>query len=268
MKVECRGELISALTVTKSIKQSIIKQRIILRKDSRRLDFETEIDWKEPHSLLKVDFCSNIYTDSLLSEIQFGHIKRPNHKNRQHDADQYEVCQHKWSALAEPNRGLAILNDCKYGISADNGRMSLTLIKTSAAPAMHSDECLHQFTYSVMPYTGTFFESKVINEAYELNYPVICNMGKTETASYFKISAENVILETVKPAEDGSQDIILRLYESKNAYTKFNIDFGFDICEAFTTNMLEENQNKLVIQNNSLELELKPFEIVTIRIKK
>jgi alpha-mannosidase len=90
-------------------------------------------------------------------------------------------------------------------------------------------------------------------------------MGKTESASYFKVSAENVILETVKPAEDGSKDTILRLYESKNTYTKFNIDFGFDIREAYITNMLEENQNKLEIENNSLTLELKPFEIITVK---
>lgn len=268
VQTECHGELVSAITVTKTIKQSIIKQHIVLRKDSHRLDFETEIDWKEPHSLLKVDFSSNIHTDGLLSEIQFGHIKRPNHKNRQHDADQYEVCQHKWSALAEANRGFAILNDCKYGISADGGRVSLTLIKTSAAPAMHSDECLHKFTYSVMPYTGTFFDSNVINEAYELNYPVLCKIGKAEKISYFNLSAKNVILETVKPAEDGSSDIILRLYESKGAYTNFDLNFGFDICEAFITNMLEANQSKLKIENNSLKLQIKPFEILTVRIKR
>lgn len=268
VKVECRGELISALTVTKSIKQSVIKQRIVLRKGSRRLDFETEIDWKEPHSLLKVDFCSNIHTDSLLSEIQFGYVKRPNHKNRQHDADQFEVCQHKWSALTEANRGFAVLNDCKYGISADNGRMSLTLIKTSAAPAMNSDVCTHQFTYSVMPYTGTFFDSRVINESYELNCPVLCKAGKADSKSYFRISAQNVIAETVKPAEDGSSDIILRLYESKGAYTPCTVWLGFDAGEAWTTDMLEANRKVLEVRNNSLTLELKPFEIVTVRIKR
>ena len=268
IQIEFRGELISALTVTKTINQSVIKQRIILRKDSRKLDFETVIDWKETHRLLKVDFCSNIFTDNLLSEIQFGNIKRPNHKNRQHDADQFEVCQHKWSALTEANRGFAILNDCKYGISADGGRISLTLIKTSAAPAMNSDVCTHQFTYSVMPYTGTFFDSRVINESYELNCPVLCKAGKADSKSYFRISAQNVIAETVKPAEDGSGDIILRLYESKGAYTPCTVWLGFDAGEAWTTDMLEANRKVLEMRNNSLTLELKPFEIVTVRIKR
>lgn len=268
VEIETRGELFSSLIVTKSINNSIVKQRILLYKDCRRLDFETEVDWKEKHSLLKVDFCSNIHTDCLLSEIQFGHIKRPNHKSWQHDADQYEVCQHKWSALTEANRGLAILNDCKYGISADGGRMSLTLIKTSAAPAMNSDVCEHQFTYSIMPYIGTFFDSRVVNEAYNLNYPVTCRKGKADAKSYVQISADNVILETVKFAEDNSGDVILRLYESQNAYTQCNINFGFDISKAYLTNMLEENQQELEIDNNSLILNLKAFEIVTIRIKK
>lgn len=265
--VECRGSLMSSLVIRKKILDSEVVQRVILRKDSRRLDFETEIDWRETHKLLKVDFNTNIHTDELISEIQFGHIKRPNHKNRQHDADRFEVCQHKWSVLTEGSRGLAVLNDCKYGISADEGRMSLTLLKSAAAPALYADKGVHHFTYSVMPFTKTFFESSVVQEAYELNYPAIVKMGETGTQSLLRVSEKNVIVETVKFAEDGSGDLIIRLYESQNTYTCCRLSFGFDVQEVAVTDMLEKKKRRIEVQENSVVLAMKAFEIVTLRVK-
>lgn len=266
VEVEHRGNLLSSLLIKKTINNSTIKQRVLLREDSKRIDFETEVDWNETHKLLKVDFNTNIHTNELLSEIQFGHVKRPTHRNRQHDADRFEVWQHKWSALAEGNRGVAILNDCKYGISADEGRMSLTLLKSAAAPALHADKGVHRFTYSIMPFTETFFDSDVIQEAYELNYPAHIMSGEGKDGSLLDISAKNVIIETVKFAEDGSGDLIVRLYECQNAYTNCKLDFGFDVKAAFVTDMLENEGIELEVQENALVLELMAFEIKTLRI--
>ena len=266
VKVENRGNLVSSLLIKKKINNSFITQRVLLRKDSKRIDFETEVDWNETHKLLKVDFNTNIHTSEMLSEIQFGHVKRPTHKNRQHDADRFEVWQHKWSALAEGNRGVAILNDCKYGISADEGRMSLTLLKSAAAPALHADKGVHQFTYSVMPFTETFFDSSVIQEAYELNYPAHVMTGEGMEGSLLTVSEKNVIVETVKFAEDGSGDLIVRLYECQNAYTKCKLDFGFDVKEVYATDMLENNAEQVEVQDNHVALVMKSFEIKTLRV--
>lgn len=266
IEVESRGVLFSSLLIRKRINHSEIRQRVMLRWDSRRIDFETEVDWQETHRLLKVDFVTSIHTDELLSEVQFGHVKRPTHRNRQHDADRFEVWQHKWSALAEANRGVAILNDCKYGISAEGGKMSLTLLKSAAAPALHADKGTHRFTYSMMPYIGTFFESDVIREAYELNMPVHTVMGSVTTGSLLEVSEGNIILETVKYAEDESGDMILRLYESQNNQTNCKLRFGFDVKGVYITDMLENNICQKEVCNGEVSLQLKAFEILTLRL--
>lgn len=266
IEMESRGALFSSLLIRKRINHSEIRQRVTLRRDSRRIDFETEADWKETHRLLKVDFATSVHTDELFSEVQFGHVKRPTHRNRQHDADRFEVWQHKWSALAEGNRGVAILNDCKYGISAEDGIMSLTLLKSAAAPALHADKGTHRFTYSLMPYTGTFFESDVIKEAYELNMPVHTVMGSVATGSLLEVSEKNVIIETVKYAEDESKDVILRLYESQNNQTNCKLRFGFDVKEVHVTDMLEKNIRQETVNNREVSLQLKAFEILTLRL--
>jgi len=217
--VEYKGELESSLIIKRKLNKSSVVQRAILRKDSKRIDFVTEIDWKETHKLLKVDFSSNIHTDEMLSETQYGYVKRPNHKTRQFDQDRYEVWNYKWSALCESKRGLALLNDCKYGISADGERMSLTLLRSTVNPARTADKRVHNFTYSIMPYTEELAESNVVREGYELNSPVVVKNGYKGEKSLISVSEKNVIVDIVKLAEDNSGDVIVRLYESMNTLT-------------------------------------------------
>lgn len=262
------GELESALQIRKKIGNSEIVQRVSLQKDSRHIDFETEIDWQETHKLLKIDFNTNLQTDELVSEIQYGYIKRPNHKSRKYDADRFEVCQHKWSALAEGRRAAAILNDSKYGISADGGRMSLTALKSSASPARKADRGVQKFTYSFMPVEGAFVDSEVIRKAYELNCPVSVCRGYSEEKSMLSLSCDNVIVDTVKQAEDGSGNVVIRLYESKKTHTRCTIKLNFEIEKAYLTDMLEENSQEIVTCGSVIELDFGAFEVKTLKIIK
>jgi len=265
---EYEGELYSSLLITKKLNESTLTQRAILRKDCPYVEFETEVDWKETHKLLKVDYSTNICTDELISEVQFGYIKRPTHSNREHDADRFEMCQQKWSAMAESERGLAILNDSKYGIGAKGNRMSLTLLKAGAFPDLHADKGIQTFTYAVMPFSKTLGDSGVIQAAYGLNHTVTLQDGLAEEKSLLQISKDNVIIDTVKTAEDGSGDIVIRLYESKKSYTNCELSLGFDVKEAYLTNMIEEVQAPLEVKDNKIQLNLRAFEVKTIKVKK
>lgn len=265
---EYKGNLYSSLTVTKKLLNSEIRQRIILRKGSRRIDFETEIDWNETHKLLKVDFNTNVHSEELTSEIQYGYVKRPTHRNRNYDEARFEVWQHKWSALCEAKRGFAILNDCKYGISADASRMSLTLLRSATYPALNTDKGTHNFTYSVMPFTESLADSGVIEEAYELNCPVMVREGYANEKSYLRTSARNIIIDTVKNAEDGSGDLIVRMYECMGTYTPMTLTLNFDASTVFITDMLETDSVKVPLNGNEISLNFKAFEIVTLRIKR
>lgn len=260
------GELISYIDTERTIGKSVIKQRISLKKDSRRVDFATNINWKETHKLLKVDFTSNIHTDEMISEIQYGYIKRPNHKTRLSDKERFEVCQHKWSVLKEEKRGFGIINDSKYGISADDGRMSLTLLKSPSAPDLNADKGVHDFTYSIYVFGDSLFDSGIQKEALCLNVkPVYC-IGKAETKSIFKTNCDNVIIDTVKTAEDGSGDIIVRMYEAYNSYTNCELTVNMDFKKAVVTDMLENNICDAQTRNNTVNLKFGGFEVVTLRL--
>jgi len=257
---------IAKIKLTRKIHESTLTQLISLRNNKRRIDFETTIDWQERHKLLKVAFPVNIHANEAIHEIQFGHIRRPTHRSRPFDADRFEVCNHKWTALAEENRGLAILNDCKYGINVLGNSMNLTLLKSALAPDPIADKGIQTFTYAIYYWNGSFGDCDVVREAYEMNCPVLLLDGAAGQASFFNLDATNIIIETVKLAEDGSNDIILRLYEAKRNRTHCTLSTVLPINKASQTDMLERHQGELSVSQGKIELDFRPFEVKTLRL--
>ena len=245
--------------------KTVLKQDMIFYADSPRIDFETELDWNEVHKLLKVGFDVNVMSSTARSEIQFGNIKRPTHENYATDKSQFEVCNHKWTDLSDNRFGVAILNDCKYGISVDGSDLRLTLHKGGCHPDPRGDIGKHSFTYSLLVHESGFSTDSVIKPAYELNYPIIAVNGAKPCdkmlSSMFSVDAENVIIETVKPAEDGN-GVILRLYETEGCFALCNLKSDYDMDKAFETDMLEYKDE--LLKNTTLNF--KPFEIKTLRI--
>ncbi len=268
LEVICAGPLEARLRLIRKLHASTLSQDIILRRNSRRIEFSTTVDWQENHKLLKVCFPVDIFAYEAIHEIQFGHIRRPNHRSRPYDADRFEVCNHKWSALAEENRGVAILNDCKYGLSVTGNSLNLTLLKSALAPDPGADRGLQTFTYAVFAWNGSLAESGVVREAYELNCPVLVLPGasKEGAGSLFQLDAGNIILETFKPAEDGSSDVILRLYESKRMATRCRLSTCLPVKSASQENMIEEPGTSLPLDGSSIALDFRPFEIKTVRL--
>jgi alpha-mannosidase len=259
--------LVGEIRLTRKLSQSGLTQIIRLRSGSRRIDFETGIDWQESHKLLKVAFPVDIHAEEAIHEIQFGHLRRPTHRSRPYDADRFEVPNQKWSALAEENRGVAVLNDSKYGLSVQGNSLNLTLLKSALAPDMTADKGVQHFTYSIYAWNGSLAESGVVQESYDLNVPVRVLPGAAGEMSLFSLDAANVIIETVKPAENEAKDVIVRLYESKRMATRCKLQTALQVKAANQTNMLEENQSDLPFEEGKIALEFRPFEIKTVRLR-
>ncbi|MDD5707716.1 MAG: glycoside hydrolase family 38 C-terminal domain-containing protein [Kiritimatiellae bacterium] len=264
--VAARGPLVAVLKVKRKLNHSLLVQEIRLRRHSRRIEFHTRIEWREKHKLLKAAFPFAIHANEAVHEIQFGHLKRPNHASRQFDADRFEVCNQKWTALCEENRGVAVLNDCKYGVNARGGSINLTLLRSPLAPDMTADQGTQEFTYACYVWNGSFAESALVREAYELNAPIMTASGFAPAQSLFTLDAGNIILEAVKPAEDGSGDMILRLYESKRMATRCRLGTSLPVRKARAADMLEATGATLPLRSGRIDLKFRPFEIKTLRL--
>jgi alpha-mannosidase len=93
------------------------------------------------------------------------------------------------------------------------------------------------------------------------------NKGRLPQAmSMVNIDSDNIILETIKKAED-SDDIIIRLYECYNRRTNASINFFREIESVVECNLMERDLNKVESSKNSFTSEFKPYEIKTFKIK-
>jgi len=250
-----------------------ISQRLIIYRNSPRIDFRTELDWHEHQILLKAAFPVNVRATRATYDIQFGSIERPTHWNTPFDTAHYENPAHKWVDLSEGNYGVALLNDCKYGYDVKDNLLRITLHRSPTDPDETADQGRHEFTYSLLPHTGTWRESDVIHEAYDLNDPLIAQLSPARpqgnlpsTYSWADVGSDHVVLETVKKAEDENAWIV-RLYECKQYRSNaVVIGFGQPIRNAVECNLLEEDETPVAYQGNQLTFAVKPFEIKTFKI--
>jgi len=245
---------------------STMVQDMVLHVGSAQVDFESVIDWAEKHKLLKAKFALDIRTDFARHEIQYGYIERPNHRNLPQDQAKFEVCAHKWTDLSETEFGVALLNDCKYGVSVLEGEVGLSLMKSGTHPDMRGDAGRHLFTYSLLPHACGFSVESVVRPAYELNVPPLAKMvgdGVKPFHGPVEVEAKNVIVECLKWAEKGNA-FIVRLYEAGKTGGKVKVKFNMALAAVSETNMLEEKPRKLRLNRNAVSLYMKPFEIKTL----
>ncbi len=262
------GPVCTVLELEYRCSLSTIWQRIYFYADTRRIDFETKVDWKLHQHLLKAEFPVDIHSDEATFEIQFGNVTRKVHTNTSWDKARFESCAQKWMDFSEGHYGVSLLNDCKYGHSVRDGVIGLTLIKSGVEPNPNADVEIHEFTYSLYPHGETWKQAGTVQEGYKLNQPAYAVAGGEvgKNVGFASVEQRNVILETVKQAEDGD-GIILRLYECENARTKTVLRIPDTVKTAYSTNLLEEIEEELPVAEGKIALTIKPYEIKTILLR-
>ena len=135
------------------------------------------------------------------------------------------------------------------------------------------DQGHHSFSYAIYPHGGNHIDAKTNMISYDFNYKAIPKYLKAQdgsledTKSLFRLSKDNVIIETIKKAED-SNDLIVRLYESENKATSTTLYTDFDMVSVDEVNLMEKENHSIKSKKNSVELSFKPFEIKTLLIKR
>ncbi|MEA3334317.1 MAG: alpha-mannosidase [Chloroflexota bacterium] len=280
------GPLRATLEIRRRVLNSNYVQRISLSHNSARLDFDTQIDWRERHIMLKVAFPVEVFSPVATYEIQWGNVERPTHSNTSWDWARFETCAQKWVDLSEGGYGISLLNDCKYGHDIKDNVMRISLLRGPTSPDPEADQGEHRFAYSLLPHAGGWGET-TIAAAYALNDPLIVwvNPGELESSaqatqvddsgdrrvavsshpSFVSVDQPNVVVETIKRAEDGN-GLIVRLYESQRRRGLVTLTAAFEVAEAWHANLLEENETELEASGNQVTLSIKPYEIVTVRL--
>lgn len=272
-KVEYCNHLGACITQNFRFGKSQIEQKIILHKGSKSVEIRNKADWQESKKMLKVLAKADIHTSYATYEIQYGNIKRPTAKNYSWEQTRFgtDTYGHRFADISEPNYGLALINDCKYGYSIHENNLELSLLRSPKTPDPSADMGIHEFTYCYYPHKGDLEHSKTLRKAHQLNSPLIIreisNEEIMEERSYFNVSDKNIKIEVVKRSLN-DEDIILRIYEAMGMSTKTELRTFHEYKGFYESTMLETKEKKIHGKGKICPLTFKPFEIKTLCLKK
>ncbi|MCQ4079855.1 glycosyl hydrolase-related protein [Streptomyces sp. RB6PN25] len=268
-----------SVRVARSFGGSRVTQVLTLTAGEKRLDIDTEVDWHETEKFLKAAFPVDIHADRYASETQFGHLYRPTHTNTSWEAAKFEACNHRFVHLEEPGWGVAIVNDSTYGhdvtrtVRAEDSGTTTTvrvsLLRAPRFPDPHTDQGVHRFRHAFLPGAGI---ADAVREGYRINLPERRVPGNAEVAPLVAVDDDAVVVSAVKLADDASGDVIVRLYESRGGRARTRLTAGFDADGVTACDLLErplrDVSTRPVLEDDGVELRLRPFEIVTLRLSR
>jgi alpha-mannosidase len=141
--------------------------------------------------------------------------------------------------------GVSLLNDSKYGFDVRGGTMRMSLLRASYDPDPTPDQGVHHLRYALLPHRGSWREAQTPRRAHEFNNPVIAvpvapHAGPWPASrSFLRVAPANMILTTLKRAEDG-QGYIARVYNSTGVGGRATLTCGLPVRAATACDLLEQ----------------------------
>jgi len=266
---------VATAVVQRSFGDSTVTQTLRLQPGARRLDVECDMDWHESEKFLKAAFPLDVHADRWASETQFGHIFRPTHQNTSWDAAKFEIAAHRWVHAGEPGYGLAVVNDSTYGhdvsrTTRDSGgtttTVRLSLIRAPRFPDPQTDQGRHVVNYALVVGAGI---AEAVEEGYRINLPErVVAGGIASVDPVVAVDNDAVVVEAVKLADDRSGDVVVRLYESRGGRASATLTTTFDLTGVDEVDLLERPLSARDRSANTVPLALRPFQILTLRLRR
>ncbi len=243
------GALRSVVRTKHKFGESYLTQDFILAKGQKTLRVDCKAMWQEKFTMLKFAFPIGGNDAISTYEIPCGFIKRP--------CNGEEEPALNWADLTVTKDGkrvgISVISDSKYSYDCPDAELRLTALRNvifadhysdrPAADFNFTDEGLNKFSYGVYLHSGEAETSDVVKQAHTFNNNVVAvpeSYHKGELPandSYMYTNLDNVIITALKRCEDGSGDLIVRLYETKGIESSrgyimsklFDNGFWFDI---------------------------------------
>ena len=274
LRVESSAEA-ATVVVTRSFGASRVEQRITLAAGAPSVAVTSTVDWHEKQKLLKLGFGLDVHADRSASETQFGHIFRPTHVNTSWEFARFEICAHRFLHVGEPGYGVAITNDATYGHDVgrrtrEDGGTTTTvrqsLLRAPLYPDPEADQGRHVLTTTIRPGAAI---ADAVEEGYRTNLAPRLVQGGQPVAPLVTVSNEAVVVEAVKLAEDGSGDLVVRLYESLGGRARATVTAHAGATAVVATDLLERPlEGGVSADGAAVDLALRPFQLVTLRFRR
>lgn len=242
---------------------------ITVRAGHRTLDFGLEAEWHERETRLQFVLPVDVMAREALCGIQFGHVRRPRHANTSWDAARFEVCAHRYVHVAEPGFGVALLAAGPRGYDIRGDSLRLTVLRSPSFPDPNCDEGHRTVDWGVRVDAGSGDLGSLEEECDLRQRPIRVILEPCDPLSApIRCEIPGVLVSALKPADDRSGDVILRLWETRGARSRGTAHVsGFTSIER--VDGLERSTGQPEWQCDAegrVEVSMRPFEIVTLRL--
>jgi alpha-mannosidase len=193
--------------------------------------------------------------------------------------------------LSSSDYGVSLLNRSKYGCDLKGNVMRLSLLRSPKWPDPTADRGEHVIEYSLYPHKGPWRESRTVEQGYEYNYPLLIELlpehagperkaarstaakagregkpgGLPTSHSFIRLSPSNLVLTTVKKAED-SDAWIFQWYEAKGIESEAELTLPFPADRVLLSDAMEGDGPPLPFEKNTLRYLTKKNGLVTLKV--
>lgn len=181
--------------------------RYILRPNADMIELDMKIDLKDPAKLLKYFIPVNMKSDEVVCDMQGSTIARKRIPTTVMERAKWEFCINKWIDVSDSDVGIVVINDSRYGGSANKKGFAVTLVRSAkyadtpiynhvvrfkkGERPVYTDLMVHEFKLAIYPHKNTWKENNVENRAVAFNNrPFIVQTGQASADSSHKISKD------------------------------------------------------------------------------
>lgn len=246
------------IRVQRKLGQSCFYQTYVLPHHAPIVEVRTQVEWVDPHVLVKAAFPLHVDADTATYEIPCGAIDRSTRPQDDRDRAKWEVPALRWANLGGEDYGVSLLNDTKQGYDVQPHQLRLTLLRGSEWPDPQADtgeQAAHAFRYALYPHKGNWQSAKTVHQGYEFNLPLTSCVRSAQTESMsgtlppvgqlLNLGADNLILMSLKQSEVSPSEWIVRCYEchGKTAQLHLTSNLNLDLTEV--ADVLERSTGKI-----------------------
>lgn len=221
------GALRSVVRTKHKFGDSYLTQDFILAKGQKTLRVDCKAMWQEKFTMLKFAFPIGGEKEISTYEIPCGYIKRPCNGEEEPALNWADITVDKDGKRV----GISVMSDSKYSYDCPGAELRLTALRNvifadhysdrPAADFNFTDEGLNRFSYGIYLHEDEAETSDIVKEAHLFNNNIVTvpesyHRGEfSQKDSFIYTNLDNVVITALKRCEDGSGDLIVRLYETK-----------------------------------------------------
>ena len=261
------GPVFARLRVEHSVRQSSIRQDMVIYNELARVDLDMTIDWRERGNpdvgvpQLKLAFNGSVPGPRARFDGPFVVTERP--------CDGIEQPTQKFVDVRGEGVGYTVFNDSRYGVDVLGGRCRVTLVRNPYGPDGEPDNGVHRVRMSVVPHDGSVSNEQLVQAGMAFNRPMLSAAGKPAApALAVKLDAEGVVMHSLRLAEHGDGWLV-RLVETNGRRASGTFTVGGGITQAVEVNFRETPLKKPVKPTRGrVALTWRPFEVKTLLLRR